>query len=251
MIKKNIFVLVCLVLSLNADKVDNMLENKIDANKNSQLSQKKIDGYSEKYENLYNEYLRVNKELEEQTIYNKQLSLITDKQKEEIPRLEQQIKGLEVTNKKIVPLMFEMVDKLDDFVSIDTVFLEHERKERVKKLKDYLSNPDMNTAEQFRAILESYKVEYSYARTLEVYRSELSDSDTTGKTVDFLRVGRLALYYQTLDGLQSGYYDLQSRKWIVLEKKYNELINKAIKMARKKISPDFLTLPIMSAKDKI
>lgn len=252
MINKSIVVLAYLALSLNANQVDKMLETNKNANSSSQVSQKRIDGYSDKYENIYNEYLHLNKELEEQTIYNKQLSLIVNKQKEEIPQLQKQIQDIDVTNEKIVPLMFEMVEKLEHFVSIDTVFLQQERKQRVEKLKDYLSNPDMSTAEQFRTILESYKIEYGYARTLEVYRSELTDNNfTTGKTVDFLRVGRLALYYQTIDSSECGFYDLKSRKWVVLDKKHNELIAKAIKIARKKISPDFLTLPVMSSKDEI
>ena len=245
---KGLIVLLFLALSLNADIVDNMLKSKKDANINSQASQKKIDKYSEKKENLYDEYLRINKELQEQTVYNKQLSLIVDKQKKEIPQLQKQIQDIETTNKQIIPVMFEMVKKLDHFVSLDTIFLQRERKERVRKLKDYLYNPNMSIAEQFRTILEGYKIEYSYARTLEAYRSELLDNNKSEKIVDFLRVGRLALYYQTIDSSESGYYDLQSRKWIVLDKKYNQPIHKAIEIARQKISPDFLTLPAISHK---
>jgi len=250
MIKNSIIILICLVLSLNADNLDKMIKNKISSNVKSQVSQKKIDDLSEKSSNLYDKYLLINKQLEEQTIYNKQLSLFVKTQQNEIPLLQKKIQEVEETNKKIVPLMFEMVEKLDKFVSIDSIFLHKERTQRVKKLKDYLSNPEMSTAEQFRTILESYKIEYNYARTLEVYRSELLENNKTAKTVDYLRVGRLALYYQTIDSSQSGYYDINSKKWVILDEKYNQLIKKAIKIARKKISPDFLTLPIISSKDE-
>lgn len=249
MIKKIIIVLAYFTLTLSADQVDKMLETNKNANRSSQVSQKKINNYSQQYENIYDEYLSISKELKEQTAYNKQLSLITNKQAQEIPQLQKQIKDIEVTNVKIVPLMFEMVDKLGKFVSIDTPFLQHERKDRVKKLKDYLSNPNMSTAGQFSTILESYKIEYSYARTLEVYRSQLNQNGTN-KTVDFLRVGRLALYYRTLDASECGYYDLHSKIWLTLDKKYNALISKAIKIARKKVTPDFLTLPVLVQKDE-
>lgn len=250
MIQKSMIILTLLSISLSADSVDKMIDDKQSANAKSQVTQKNIDKYSEKSENLYEDYLLVKKELEEQTIYNKQLTQITQAQKKELPQLQKQIQDIEVTNRKIVPLMFEMVEKLDRFVSIDTVFLKQEREDRVNKLKSYLSNPNMSTAEQFRTILESYKIEYGYSRTLEVYRSELIENNTS-KTVDFLRIGRVALYYQTIDSTESGYYDLQSGKWIVLDKKYNEAIKKAINIARKKLSPDFLTLPILSAKAAI
>jgi len=251
MIKKTIIVLAYFTLTLSANQVDKMLDTSKNANSSSQVSQKKINKYSQQHESIYDEYLSISKQLKEQTAYNKQLSLITNKQREEIPELQKQIKDIEVTNIKIVPLMFEMVDKLGKFVSIDTPFLEKERKDRVNKLKDYLSNPDMSTAGQFSTILESYKIEYSYARTLEAYRSQLNDNSTKAKTVDFLRVGRLALYYQTLDASECGYYNLQAKKWIILDKKYNGFIANAIKIARKKVSPDFLTLPVMAQRGEI
>ncbi len=243
-----IVALACFSMSLNANSIDSMIEKTNDANSNSKKSQKTIDSYSDTSEKIYDEYITSKKELEEQITYNRQLELILKTQKQEIPKLEKQLTEIETTNRKIIPLMFDMIEKLEKFVSVDTIFLKEERTQRVESLKNYLSNPDMNTAQQFRTILESYKIEYGYSRTLEVYRSELKIGESEGKTVDFLRVGRLALYYQSLDFTESGYYDLQAGKWIILDDDYNELIKNGIKMARKKISPDFLTLPIKSVK---
>ncbi|MDF1880021.1 DUF3450 domain-containing protein [Sulfurimonas sp. MAG313] len=243
----HILALCCLSFSLHANSVDSAIDKTNLANKKSESSQKKINTYAEKSETIYDEYSRLQKELKQQEAYNKQLRSIVQRQVEEIPKLNEQLKQIEVTNKKIIPLMLEMVDKLEKFVSIDTPFLKEERRKRVKNLKNFLTNPDLNTAELFRMILESYKIEYSYARTLEVYRSELSEGDNT-KIVDFLRVGRLALYYQSLDGLETALYDVNTQDWILLDSDYNEKIKKSIKMARKKVSPDFLTLAIVPTK---
>jgi hypothetical protein len=227
-----------------------MIDKTGSANKKSELSQKKISAYADKSEKIYDEYVRIQKELAEQKSYNKQLSSIVATQKSQIPLLQEQLKEIEVTNKKIIPLMLEMVDNMEKFVSIDTPFLKKEREQRAVNLRTYLSNPELSTAEQFRMILESHKIEYGYARTLEAYRSELDPENKKSKMVDFLRVGRLALYYQSLDSQESGIYDLNMKKWVVLDKSYNELIKKGIKMARKKISPDFLTLAIMPVKEE-
>ena len=247
MIKISITSFLLISFSLHANSVDSVIDKTSLANKKSESSQKKINAYAEKSETIYDEYTRLQKELKQQKAYNKQLDTIVQRQVEEIPQLQEHLKQIEVTNKKIIPLMLEMVEKLEKFVSIDTPFLKKERNERVKNLKNFLSNPDLSTAEQFRMIEESYKIEYSYARTLEVYRSELS-KENESKMVDFLRIGRLALYYQSLDGQETALYDADTHKWIVLDSDYNEEIKKSIKMARKKVSPDFLTLAVVPPK---
>lgn len=244
--KKMILLSLLLGLGLNAGSVDTMIDKVGSTNAKSAASQKKINAYADTSEKLYDEYVRIQKELDEQRLYNRQLSLIVSTQKEEIPKLEEQISQIEVTHKKIIPLMFEMVETLDKLIAVDTPFLHDERTQRATNLKSYLSNPDITIAEQFRLIFESYKIEYSYARTLEVYRTQF-DGDGS-KTVDFLRVGRFALYYQSLDLQESAIYDLENQKWVILDPKYNPKIRKAIKMARKKVAPDFLTLPILAAK---
>ena len=240
--------LLFLCVSLQANSIDTLIEKTQDADKKSERSQTKINDYSDKSEKIYDEYVRVKKELDEQYAYNKQINMILSTQEKEIPQLQHQLKEIEVTNRKIIPLMFEMIEKLEKFVSIDTPFMKEERSKRVDNLKTFLANPDITTAEQFRTILESYKIEYGYSRTFEAYRSELNEADGKTKTVDFLRVGRLAFYYQTLDSKESGLFDFKTGKWVILDEDYNELLKTGIKMARKKVSPDFLTLALFSNK---
>ncbi|MEA3523915.1 MAG: DUF3450 domain-containing protein [Campylobacterota bacterium] len=236
------------ILLFAAADVDIMVKKVDTAHKQSAISQKNIDAYAEQRETLYDKYVALQKELEAQKIYNRQLELITATQKSKIPVLKQQLLDIEVTQKKIIPLMFEMVETLDTFVAVDSPFLLQERSGRVANLKSYLSNPDITLSEQFRMIFESYKIEYNYARTLEVYRSQLDPKDSQSKTVDFLRVGRVGLYYQSLDREESALYDIENKKWVRLDNSYNSVVLKAIKMARKKIAPDFLTLPVLASK---
>lgn len=249
MIKKSLIVVALCSSIVGASDIQKVIDSKATVNNASKLSQKKIDTYVEQSNSLYQKYKRAQKELEEQKKYNEQLALLVDKQKIEIPKIENKLTQIDVTNKKIIPLMFQMVSTYEEFLKRDTKFLEDERSARVEQLKDYLSNPELDTAQRFQAIIESYKVEYNYARTLEAYRSTLKNSDTE-QTVDFLRVGRVALYYQTLDGLQSGYFDASNNRWVLLPEEYNDSIKQGIDIARKKASPDFLTLPMIASKDK-
>ncbi|HFU75560.1 MAG TPA: DUF3450 domain-containing protein [Arcobacter sp.] len=248
--KRNIVVIFggvsLLVASSNVDKA---IDSDKVANATSASIQKHINSLSNKSDSLYEEYINIKKELNEQQSYNKQLKLITDAQNEQIPKLEQQLKDLEQTKKKIIPLMFEMVDTLDKFVQIDTPFLIEERRQRVKNLKSYLSNPDISLSEQYRSIIDSYKIEYNYARTVGVYRAQLDSDDENSPTVDFLRVGRIGFYYQTLDNKKSAMYDVKTHKWVTLDDEYNNRIDKAVSIARKKQAPNFFVLPILKTKD--
>jgi len=221
-------------------QVDGVLKTLESANTKSAASQQNIDAYAKQSEAMFEEYEQIKKELEEQRTYNRRLEMIVDTQKQELPKLQEQLKTIETTQKKIIPLLFDMVETFEKLVTLDTPFLQEERAKRAENLKSYMANPDISLSEQFRMALQSYKIEYGYARTLEAYRSQLD-----GKNVDFILVGRVGLYYQTLDLQECGIYDASSKSWVKLESSYNEHITKAIKMARKKIAPDFLTIPII------
>jgi hypothetical protein len=73
-----------------------------------------------------------------------------------------------------------------------------ERQARVARLEKQISAPAVDPTELFRLVVEAYRVELDYGKTVEVTRATLGEN--AEKLVDFLSVGRLALYYQTLDG---------------------------------------------------
>ena len=62
--------------------------------------------------------------------------------------------------------------------------------------------------------------------------------------VDFLRLGRVSLVYQTTDGERAGVWNQGERAWQPLDSGYNNSITAAIRMARKQASVDLVTLPV-------
>ena len=66
--------------------------------------------------------------------------------------------------------------------------------------------------------------------------------------MQFLRIGRVGLYYQSLDYKNSGLYDTKLGKFIKLDSSYNRQILKAIKIASKQLAPDLLMLPLRGGK---
>ena len=246
---KIVLMLGCFTLLIAQSDVDKIVDAHKVTDKKSVLIQNQINNLSNKKDSLYEEYLNLKNQLDEQKNYNKQLKLITNTQNKQVLKIKQQIKDLEETKKKIIPLIFEMVNTLSKFIKIDIPFNIEERKERINHLKSYMSNPNISVSEKYRVILNAYKIEYSYARTVEVYKGKLNLENKQSPVVNFLRVGRIGFYYQTLDKKKCGMYDLKNHQWVILDEKYNNGITKTINIARKRRAPDFFVLPILKIKD--
>ena len=71
-----------------------------------------------------------------------------------------------------------------------------------------MDQADVTTSEKYRRIMEAYQGELEYGRTTEAYSESLP---TTGQTVEFLRIGRTLLVYQTSDQEITGWFNPTTR----------------------------------------
>lgn len=210
-------------------------------------SQAKVSRLSDEKQKLLEQYREVRGQIDNIRIYNKQLVDLIGAQKREMASLNDQIKRATFINREITPLMFEMIEFLNEFVALDTPFLPDERRNRLDTLGDLMGRSDVTLAEKFRKMLEAYQIENDYGRTIEAYTGDVETRGGTRK-VDFLRIGRIALIYQTLDGEEAGVYDADNRAWVVLDDSYRTSIRQGLRIARKQAAPDLLKLPIAAAK---
>jgi hypothetical protein len=67
--------------------------------------------------------------------------------------------------------------------------------------------------------------------------------------VDFLRVGRVTLLYQTLDGKEIGAWNEAGGAWQALDGGYRPAVRQGLRIARKQAAPDLLRLPVPAAED--
>lgn len=215
--------------------------------KNAQDSQKTIDTLSEQTQKMLDEYKLVLRQSESLKAYNDQMERLVVSQENEKASLEKQIGEIELTSREVVPMMSEMLTTLSTFVSLDVPFLPQERQDRIANLQREMDRADISTSEKFRRIMEAYQIESEYGRTIEAYRADISDESQKKLTVDFLKIGRIALLYQTLDGKISRAWDVKTKTWLTLDDKYRKTIQEGLKIARKQSAPDLLTLPIPTA----
>ncbi len=208
------------------------------AEESGRSSQKRIDEMDDAVVGIVANYRQALTETSSLKDYNDQLGVQTASQDEEIAALNQQLSEIDKTAREVTPLMSNMLATLETFVKLDTPFLPDERSKRIKGLKEMMGRADISVSEKYRRIVEGYQIEMEYGRTLEAYQGKVDD-----KTVDFVRAGRVALLYQTLDGKETGYWDADAKGWKV-DNSY-ELDTKAgLKIAKKQSAPDFLVVPV-------
>ncbi|QDP00637.1 DUF3450 domain-containing protein [Thalassotalea sp. PS06] len=214
--------------------------------KASANSQKKINGIYEQTQELLAEYRTVVDETENLKVYNDHVQRLVNDQQAGIDSLERQIGTIEETKKGVVPLMYKMIESLEQFIELDIPVNLKDRTERLERLKDVMSRQGISVAEQFRLVLEAYEIETDYGSMFSAYQGDL-EFEGTNITVDFVHMGRTVLVAQSLDLKNAWIWDHSNREWKALEDEYLSPITKAIRMARKQTAPDLVKLPVYAA----
>jgi hypothetical protein len=212
-------------------------------NESAAQSQDKIDSITGQIEDKLQQFKALNKEIEGLNVYNAQLMKQIANQEQEMADLNAAIDEVSVIERQITPLMLNMITGLEQFIALDVPFLPQERADRVVGLKEMMDRADVAPSEKFRRVMEAYQVEMDYGRTLEAY-SGIQVIDGQERDVDFLRLGRTALIYQTRDASRQGVWNKQTRQWEELDSSYRTQVTKGLRMAKKQLAPDLLMLPV-------
>lgn len=227
--------------STQAQVLDSTVSTETKINKDAATSQKRITTLAQQTADLLAEYRAVVRETESLKIYNDQLEKVVNDQRAEIVSINNQLEGLEATNRGVVPLMLEMIDTLGQIVENDMPFRLEERRARVQRLRDMMDQADVTTSEKYRRVMEAYQGELEYGRTTEAYSEPLP---STGQTVEFLRVGRTLLVYQTSDQETTGWFNPTSRQYEELPDRFRLEVKRGLAIARNEKAPDLVVLPV-------
>ncbi len=227
-----------------AQSLDNVVEVAQSATTDGQASQERIDKLDDETDVLTRTYRAALKQLASLREYNAQLEKLIQAQKAEVISVRQQIEDVTNVDRTIVPLMFRMIDSLEQFVNMDVPFLIDERRARVQNLRDLMGRSDANPAEKYRKILEAYEIENEYGRTIEAYEGQMEINEEE-RTVAFLRIGRVALIYQTLDSEESGAWSQQTMSFTDLDGDFDSELRSALRIAKQQAAPDLLVVPVI------
>jgi hypothetical protein len=230
------------------EALEGVLDVRSEGNEAAGEVQRRIEGVSDETEALLAQYRTALKQIDSLDVYNAQMRDLLAAQDQELASLGDQLERVQGVSRSVTPLMLLMIDSIEKFVRLDLPFLIEERTKRIEELRKLMARPDVTTAERYRQIMEAYQIENEYGRTIEAYRGTLPlDGEET--TVDFLRFGRIALLYQTLDEAQTGMFDPQTRSWTALDSSYRSPVRQGLRIARKQTAPDLVSLPLPAPTD--
>jgi hypothetical protein len=232
------------VAAVQADTLDAVLDVGEAKNEAARKSQARIDRLADETRDLMTDYKTVVKQIEGLKVYNERLQRQIDNQMKRIADIDESIDQVTVISRQMTPLVIRMIDGLEKFVELDVPFHLEERQQRIAFLRDNLDRADVSVAEKFRQVLEAYKIENEYGRKIDAYKGSV-EIDGVDRDVEFLRIGRIALVYQTTDKKYTGAWDQRARSWVSLEPgEYRTAISKGLRIARKQASIDLMNVPV-------
>ena len=209
----------------------------------SKDSQIIVSNLSDERQNLLGQYRLVLQQIDRLIAYNDYVERLIVDQEAQITDIGKQLDQFALIERGIVPLMLDSIEILDKFIDLDVPFLLEERKARVARLRTIMDLSDVTVSEKYRQIMDAYQIETTYGRDIEAYTG-LLEIDGESRQVDFLRIGRTSLTYQTPDQEETGFWNKQAGQWEKLPNKYQSYVTQGLRVARKQVTPNLLELPI-------
>jgi hypothetical protein len=212
--------------------------------------QQRVEQIANQTGDLLNEFNTVSKVVDGLVTYNSLLQRQVNNQEEEKVALSESITNVALIERQIIPMMTRMLDSLEQFIELDTPFLLTERRDRLERLRGMMERSDVSSAEKFRRVIEAYQIENDYGRTIEAYKGTVPINGNP-QEVDFLRIGRVSLAYQSVGAAHTGAWDKEAGDWVELEaSEFKNQVKDGIRVARKQVAPDLLIVPVAAPSEE-
>nr|WP_299240710.1 DUF3450 domain-containing protein [uncultured Halomonas sp.] len=216
----------------------------LDAPRQAPLSQAqqqaKIDAADDETRKLLSELSRLETNTRRLSAYNDELERVVTHQADLLERRESALDSATTMQESLPPLLRTLVQRLDRWVDGDLPFLREERKARVDNLEQMLINPELDGAERLDRVLSAWRTELDYGREMDAWRGMLNEQ----REVDFLRLGRVGLYYLTPNGDEGGVWHAAQNEWRPLNDDARRQVHKGLSIARDQRAPELLELPV-------
>jgi len=222
------------------NQVEKPIRNAISIRQDTQQNQ---ETWMKERDNLLRELESLELENQEITVQRDQLAAQISDARERITHKKSELQGIRKIAEDIKPFLEETLAWLESETDRGLPFLEKERRERVTRLRVLMDDPDISINRKFRKIMESLFIEAEYGTTVEVNNDRV-ELEGEPVLVNVLRLGRLNLFFQTLDGNSCGFYNMATARWELLPEKDSRNIKMAVNMAQKRRSVELVNLPV-------
>ena len=208
----------------------------------SAASQQRVERLDDEADNAVREYRAVLQQKDNIALFVAQQDIFLQSQKSEISSLRRQLGTVEQIKQGMSPMMLKMAAEIEDAIKADLPFNLPERLARVERMKNVLADPDVSPAEQYRQVLNAFKIEVSYGQGIDSY--EGIHPTKPGNVVNFLRFGRVALLYMTKDESEVGRYNLETRSWDALNGADAIALRQAVRISKGEAAPNIVYAPV-------
>ena len=218
------------------------LETGEQATRRAEQVQEQINQLDDQKTDLVSEFRTLLQRTQAAELYARQQEKVVESQRRELESLQEQLGRVDEITAQTTPMLLDMIADLDAFVRADLPFRTTDRMERIDNLRAAMENAQVPIVEQYRLIIEAYKAEMEYGRTIDTWPEEI---DIEGKPVmvDMFLYGRVALVYMSPDRRYAARWDRDQQAWVPVESKFKEDIAKAIKVAKGTTTPIVLYAP--------
>ena len=177
-------------------------------------------------------------------VYNARLERQIANQERRIRDIDASIAEASVIQRQIPPLVVRMLDGLEQFINLDMPFDLDTRLSNIEAVRANMDRSDVTSAEAFRQVLELYSIELQYGRGIEAYTDTI-ELPVHEREVDILRIGRVALVYQSTDGAETGAWNKDAQSWEELSAgDYASAVRKGVRIAKKQATIELLNMPV-------
>ncbi|WP_371397516.1 DUF3450 domain-containing protein [Fretibacter rubidus] len=209
----------------------------------SAASQQRVERDDDDADQMIREYRAVLQQKDNIALFVDQQDIYLQSQTAEIESLNKQLGTVEQIKQGMVPMMLKMAAALEDSIKADLPFRLNERLERVERIQTVLGDPEVSPAEQYRQVLNGFKIEVTYGQGLDAY--EGAHPTRPGNIVNFLRFGRTALVYVTKDESEVARYNLESNSWEPMSSGEALALRQAVRVANGEAAPDMVYAPVV------
>jgi hypothetical protein len=173
-----------------------------------------------------------------------QYKAFVDQVQEKISNLQFKRNEILKLREQLEPYLADVVTRMSKFIDTDLAFLPEERQKRVITLEKSLNSYDVAMSEKLRRVFaEGVQVEAEYGRSVESIDETLNlNGEETQITL--FRLGRVAMYYISLDGQETGRWNQETKQWEKLPEKMNRDIRRAADIAAGKRIVEIVNLPL-------
>ncbi|MEM7491741.1 MAG: DUF3450 domain-containing protein [Pseudomonadota bacterium] len=216
------------------------------ATRQAERTQERINQLDDERSDLVREFRRVLQNKKAADINARQLEKEVESQRRELESLRGQLGRVDEIKAQTVPMLLDMIEKLELFVASDLQFKTEERQSRIQTLNDAMESPDVSIAERYRLIIEAYQAEMEYGRTVDTW-TETVDIDGNEVLVDYFLYGRIALVRMSPDKRYAQRWeragDGADGQWVDVENRFKDDIENAIRIAQGRTTPGLMYAP--------